>query len=350
MAAAVSVIFVLRPWINPSLFQTGLFLLGCLWIVAFAVRPLPFHVSYPMLPLAGAVLWGSIQFAANGTASPAETRAAILAWTGNLVAFALARQICASAPVRRRFLDTLLWFAFALTVLSTVLHFSGGPADSFGPFLNHDQFAAFIEMLLPLALLRSPVAAAAMYASAIASGSRAGVLLATAEILLLTALTAIGTRRAHARFWLLVPIFVAVVGIGGLWHRLQDPSPFQGRLAMLTGTVAMVVAKPWTGFGLGTFPTTYPAYSTFDFGAVVNHAHNDWAEWAADGGIPFSLLIASIALWTARQSRRNLWGIGLVAVFVHSLVDFPLQKPALEFWLFALLGALASPALSEDPN
>jgi hypothetical protein len=29
-------------------------------------------------------------------------------------------------------------------------------------------------------------------------------------------------------------------------------------------------------------------------------------------------------------------------VFVHSLVDFPLQKPALELWLFAMLGALAA--------
>jgi hypothetical protein len=32
--------------------------------------------------------------------------------------------------------------------------------------------------------------------------------------------------------------------------------------------------------------TTLP-YARFDVGKTVNHAHNDWAEWAVDGGIPF---------------------------------------------------------------
>jgi hypothetical protein len=36
---------------------------------------------------------------------------AVLLWLGNLLAFLLASQVCASAPVRRRFLDTLLYFA-----------------------------------------------------------------------------------------------------------------------------------------------------------------------------------------------------------------------------------------------
>ena len=104
----------------------------------------------------------------------------------------------------------------------------------------------------------------------------------------------------------------------------------------------MVHAKPWTGFGLGTFPTAYPAYASIDFGAVVNHAHNDWAEWAADGGIPFALLLLSIAVWSIPRALRSVWGIGIVAVFVHGMVDFPLQKPVLELWLFVLLGALAA--------
>lgn len=116
---------------------------------------------------------------------------------------------------------------------------------------------------------------------------------------------------------------------------------------MLAGTIAMIQTKPWTGFGLDTFRTVYPAYASVDFGAVVQHAHNDWAEWAADGGIPFSLLLLSIAIWSIPKAFRAAWGIGLIAVFVHGAIDFPLHKPVLDLWLFALLGVLA--AHSERP-
>jgi O-antigen ligase len=142
-----------------------------------------------------------------------------------------------------------------------------------------------------------------------------------------------------------------VVGWAVLWNRFQDPNPLEGRREMLSDSIAMIHARPWTGFGLGTFRTVYPAYASVDFGAVVNHAHNDWAEWAADGGIPFSLLVLSIAVWSIPRAIRTVWGIGLLAVFVHGMVDFPLQKPVLELWLFALLGALAAQTEAiEDPS
>ena len=142
--------------------------------------------------------------------------------------------------------------------------------------------------------------------------------------------------------WLLAIVFVAVAGWAVLWNRFQDPDPLQGRREMLAGAVAMIHARPWTGFGLGTFRTAYPAYAPVDFGAVVNHAHNDWAEWAADGGIPFALLLLSLAIWSIPAGFRTVWGIGLIAVFIHCTVDYPLQKPVLELWLFTLLGAQAA--------
>jgi hypothetical protein len=61
----------------------------------------------------------------------------------------------------------------------------------------------------------------------------------------------------------------------------------------------------------------------------MNHAHNDWAEWAADGGIPLAALLAVFATATALVTRRRLWLLGVPAVFAHALVDFPLQKAAL---------------------
>jgi hypothetical protein len=382
LSAAILVMFVDRPWIDPTLPLSALFLLACGSAVAPSSGLRTLRLSFPMIPLACAVAWG--------VAGPSNTRLAVLTWAGNLVIFCLAMQ------VGRPLLKPLLAFASVLCVASVLQYFSGVskifwlfPADgpAWGPFLNRDQYAAFIEMVLPLALvgafgggrraLRFAVISAAMYASVIACASRAGAILTTAEIAIAwwrcgaanpgcrrLLAGVIGPRlpsratggrlkggRSHD--WLphilLGAVFVFVAGGASLWHRFQDPDPFGGRPAILGSTLAMVRAHPWTGFGLGAFRTVYPAYASIDFGAVVQHAHNDWAEWAADGGIPFSLMLLSIAIWSARKAWRAPWAIGAIAVFVHAMVDFPLQKPALELWLFALLGVLA-PEPGADPT
>jgi O-antigen ligase len=230
-----------------------------------------------------------------------------------------------------------------------------------GPFLNRDRYAAFMEMLLPLAIMRTlgggrrslrfAVMGAAMYASVIAGASRAGALLTTAEIIVVPLIAwrkgrflqdRIGT--ATARIWLFAIVFTAVVGWALLWARFQDPDPLKGRREILASTITMIEERPIMGFGLGNFPTAYPKYASVDFGAIVNHAHNDWAEWAADGGVPFSLPVLSIAIWCLRKAASFPWGIGVFAVFVHSLVDFPLQDPLQPLWLFALVGVLSAEA------
>ena len=365
LAVAILVMFVPRPWIDPTLFQAGLFFLGCIWAIALVVRPFEVRTAFPMIPLACAVAWGLLQLAANWTTGRADTTVAVLVWSGNLVTFSLALQ------VRRRCLNALLYFAFVLTIVSVVQYFSGdtrifwlfpgGEKPVLGPFVSRDQYAAFIELVLPLALVRAfgegatgcAVMAAAMYASVVAGASRAGAILVTAEVIVVPLAMRLRRRPLHAstqslavHVWPLALIFVVVVGWAALWGRFQDSDPFAGRREILSDTVAMIHARPWTGFGLGTFRTVYPAYASVDFGAVVQHAHNDWAEWAADGGVPFALIILSIVVWSVLRALRNLWGIGILAVFVHAMVDFPLQKPVLELWLFALLGVLAS----EGPN
>jgi hypothetical protein len=74
----------------------------------------------------------------------------------------------------------------------------------------------------------------------------------------------------------------------------------------------------------------------------MNHAHNDWAEWAAEGGVLFDLPLLAMALASAAFARRSPWGLGVAIVFLHSLVDFPLQKTALAILTFFLAGALAA--------
>ena len=40
-----------------------------------------------------------------------------------------------------------------------------------------------------------------------------------------------------------------------------------------------------TGWGLGNFENVYPQYAILQTSEIVDHAHNDWVEWVAEGGI-----------------------------------------------------------------
>ena len=153
---AVLVMFLPGRWITPNLFQAGLFLLATLWGVAILWRPFAVEWSFALVPLTGTVAWGLMQLATGRTVGRWETWMAVLTWMGNLAAFFLAMQVCASERVRRRFLDLLLYFGFVLSVVSVVQYFSSNgkifwfyptydPAV-LGPFVSRDRYAAFMEM------------------------------------------------------------------------------------------------------------------------------------------------------------------------------------------------------------
>ena len=110
----------------------------------------------------------------------------------------------------------------------------------------------------------------------------------------------------------------------------------------------MIRDHPWMGSGLGTWSTAYPKYAKFDRGVFANQAHNDWAQWTCEGGLPFAALMLWIAIWSVRASRHALWGIGIVTVLIHCSVDYPIQRPALGAIFFVWLGLLASAATSKQ--
>ena len=349
-----------------SLFQTGIFVLAILWIA----RPYRLRWTPVSIPLAAAVLWGLAQLALNRTIYRWETWNAVLTWTTQLVCFLLAFQLFAEGHIRNQFLRALFYFGFALSVISTLQLFtaqgkvfwlfpSGYKDLVLGPFVYHNQYAAFVEMVFPLAAVaalqhrpRAPIyagMAAALYASVIASASRAGAALVTLELIAIL-LLALFERRISPRtaslatgfFAIFVACFGSVVGWQALWHRLQVPDPFVTRRELLHSTLDMIHERPAMGFGLGTWSTAYPAYAYGDDGLFSNQAHNDWAQWAAEGGLPFFLFMLSIAIWSVRPAIDSLWGIGVVSVFLHCLVDYPIQRPALGGLFFVLLGVLAA--------
>jgi O-antigen ligase len=230
-----------------------------------------------------------------------------------------------------------------------------------GPFVYHNQFAAFVELVFPLAMVASlrdrgraliyAGMAGALYASVIASASRAGIALVTLELIAILSI-ALARRLISAKtaglvtvcFVAFVVCFGAIVGWQTLWDRMRQPDLYKTRQELLRSSLDMVKERPGMGFGLGTWPTAYPAYAYSDDGLFTNQAHNDWAQWAAEGGLPFFFLMLSIAVWSVRPAVDSLWAIGILAVFLHCLVDYPIQRPALGGLFFVLLGALAAHA------
>src|ERR1035438_4968728 len=123
--------------------------------------------------------------------------------------------------------------------------------------------------------------------------------------------------RSLLRLALLLAVFAAVVGWGRVWERLETPDPFATRREFNISSMRMIAARPGFGSGLGTWPVVYPAYAIIDTGTFANRAHADWLEWTAEGGLPFGIAMATLFVWCLRPAFGSVWGVGVVAVFLH---------------------------------
>jgi O-antigen ligase len=321
--------------------------------------------------LAGTAAWGLIQVIARQTVYQLRTLETSLDWIVNLAAFSLAFVLARSAKERERFLSLAVIVATVLSLLAIFTILTSPPGKVFwlfpssagvvtlGPFVYKNQYAAFVEACLPIAMfyaicarrhrLYYSFAAAALFASVIASGSRGGAALCLGEILIVPMILFTQNRFSSVSFAglllgsvSLAAVMAAIVGWQTLWVRLQEPHPYALRRDLTESSLEMVRDRPWTGFGLGTWSAAYPGYARFDDGLFVNQAHNDWMQWAAEGGIPFFILTLATALWIIRPALRSVWGVGILAVFLHAAVDYPFQqRPALAAFVFALTGVLA---------
>ncbi len=365
-------VFVQQAWALQS-FQIGVYGLVAAYSIARIRKgsePLATGLAPSLLYLVP--IWGIVQIAAHTTASSFETRKEVLRWGALVGVFFLSQVVTHSKCARRMFLTVVLCFGTAIAILCLLQLFTSdgrvlwifrsGYDDVYATFQNRDNFAQFIEVILPIALWRAvcegwkswwyPLAAGILYASVIGSASRAGSALCTLEIVVMLLIGAVKSRspeaapssRSPAVVLLMIPLlamlFTVAVGWQRVWQRFQEPNPFNGRREFLVAAVNMAKQRPLTGFGLGTFPETYQRYAIKDFPFYANHAHNDWAEFAAEGGVPFLLLVLIPFAGTFPTIFRHPWGLGIIVVMAHACVDYPFPRPAVSGWMFALLGSL----------
>ena len=64
------------------------------------------------------------------------------------------------------------------------------------------------------------------------------------------------------------------------------------------------------GIGPRNMADEYPGFATYDRNVYVNEAHNDWAQWASEGGMPFLPAHRDSGIWLAKPSLQSVWGLG----------------------------------------
>ncbi len=304
-------------------------------------------------------LWGVVEIILQTTSSTFETRKEILRWGALAGVFFLSQIVARSSAARRIMLSVMLYFATAMAVLCLLQLFTSegrvlwmfptGYPDVYATFPNHSNYAQFAELALPIALWRTlregrrswsyPLAGGVIYASVIGAASRAGCATVHGR-----ANPYAGYRLGSAAQGDDQPSFSSAPQDSG--DDSDSGHSFHAGCGMATclgavcnrGTIFRSLAVPCgghpygrasgplTGFGLGTFPEVYQKYAIKDFPFYANHAHNDWAEFAADGGIPFLLLVLipfAVAVPIAvREPMGNRPGCGDGACMCR----FPISK------------------------
>jgi O-antigen ligase len=262
-------------------------------------------------------------------------------------------------------------FEALLSVLQQASHtdkyfwiFPSGFPTVFGTFAYYNNFSQLIELTLPITLweglrtrqVRFPflLLAALQIGAVVSSGSRAGAVLVFVELIAVLFIAWLKNRETMSMTVLLLAFllsagFTYVAGFQVVLQKLQQSDQLANRRLLNQSSINMIKARPLTGWGLGAYVPVYKAFALYDDGTWVNQAHNDYLEWAAEGGIPYACLMLILIASTVRPAVRSVWGLGLLAVALHALVDYPFARLGTCGWYFAL-AAMVTAKVSEAPQ
>lgn len=196
------------------------------------------------------------------------------------------------------------------------------------------------------------------------SRSRMGIL-ATLVTLLFMFLAVLARLRTGRRAWMIgVLVFLFCVLGYGIWiglgpvlarfEPMQESAYLQmeGRISIWKDSLSVIRDYPLTGTGLGTFGVAFRHYQTDLVNFYVDHAHNDYLEYASDTGLlgavllflPILYLFFKMVISFLTDPRRYRPAVTLgcigstLAMLVHSVTDFNLQIPANALIFAVVLG------------
>jgi O-antigen ligase len=382
-----------ESWGN-AILEIGAALLFALWAVIAALRGrAEIFWDWLLVPVFGLGVVALVQDISGASVYPYLTKIELLRWSAYALLFFLAVQSFQTKEHIKQFIWFLLSLGFAVSLFGIVQHFAfngkiywavavPGGASPFGPFVNPNHFAGFVELIAPLGLAllffpsrnREHVPLLLLFTivpigAAFLSASRAGIIIIVLEFILLALLSRVhrmGRKQllGTAAIGLLAGGMILWLGVTKALERFEQLA-HQGvsrelRVAMYGDTWRIFRDHPWTGTGLGTLIAVYPRYESFYNGTTVDHAHNDFLELLADtglvGGVCGALFVgllfrrgfANFQVATGGSARALIAGplTACAGMLLHSLVDFNLHIPS-NALIFVLLAFLATTRMSE---
>lgn len=351
-----------------ALFEISSFLIAGITLV-LARAPVR-ETYFPLVPLSFIVLWGCLQLITGFTVDRFATERATLQWMTWAAIYYIGVCTLKRESLGKLLRTAIVWFGFAVAV-EAILQAYLSPGKVFGlfptgyhdfvmgPIVYHTHFAVFIETILPIALclalneVRNSYTflgvSAVLLTAVVISASRGGLILVCVEVLGVLLLSHLQKPKAGRRIGSLAlilagvtAVLILIVGFETASERFHSEALTLGRLQFAISTLHMIAVRPWIGWGLGSWPAVYPAFATFDPGAVVNQAHCDWLQWTAEGGLPVGFAMLSLAVWAIKPATRSIWGIGVIAVLVHAAFDYPFSRPAVGAWPILILSMAAA--------
>jgi len=219
----------------------------------------------------------------------------------------------------------------------------------------------FIEVLLsPKVIMR--LLLAVMVIGLVMSRSRMGNTAFFASLMITGGLALLLMKNKSASTTVLLSslliIDVAIVGtffgVEKVAERLQGSSiESESRDEVSRDTFNMWLENPFLGTGAASYKYAYPHYKGDDVKSALlyDYAHNDYLQFLAEfGAIAFLLLAAAVllvlywAIQAMRLRRRPInqgmgfaSAMGIIAIMIHSTVDFNLQIPANAFMFVFML-------------
>lgn len=316
------------------------------------------------------------------------------------MAFVTALAIGSSESSARMFLQTLLVTGIFLVALTFLLSTQGGvttsPNYAFSHgFVNPNNAAAYFGIMLLLAItqaarfFRRPAvplsriltdvldrltlfdilkaffflfAILLMMTALFMTGSRGGVLVTLVSSFVLCVMLAFKMRiKFIPRGWIVILTIFLLVGLviftidnfGVIFLDVleREGTSSHTRLDIFASILPMIRDHAWLGVGLGNFPAVFMAYrpKTISAEGFIDKAHNSYLEFAAEMGVPLFIVLMAVLCIVAyllyrgivnRTERYLMPMLGLsmwLLCALHSLIDFPLQIPAIAAMVIAIM-------------
>ena len=375
-----------EPW-GQAILEIGAATLFVLWgVLVIRRRQVEIHWNWLYLPLLGLGAIAIVQCFFGISVYPYLTKIELLKWASYFLLFFLTIESFETADQVRQFVWFLLSLGFVVSLFGIIQHFTfngklywlvalPSGAGPFGPFVDGDHFAGFVELTAPLGLAlllfrawrREQLTLLLLFTivpigALILSASRGGIIGLVLELSLLVLLSRahqIGRKQqlGAAVLALIAGTFIVWLGVSKAIQRFEQLT-HEGisrelRVSMYQDTGRIILDHPGVGTGLGTLVAVYPRYASFYNGLTVDHAHNDYLELLADtgliGGI-CGLSFIGLLFWRgfanlqlAAESAQAAVAGSLVActgMLLHSLLDFNLHIPS-NALIFLLLSCVA---------